>query len=898
MDSNPQSGPPVPHHEDLTGKTIGRFTVRARLGAGGMGEVYLAEDTRLKRPVALKRLAPKLKHEAHFRERFMREAERASKLSAQNIAHLYDAFEENGEIFLVMEYVEGQTLRHRLSTSMPLAEFFSVALQCVEALVAAHERQIVHRDIKPENIMLTPTGRVKILDFGVARHVPAPAESGDAATMDTREYDSSAISGTPAYMAPEVLLQQDTDTRADIFSMGILFYEALAGRHPFLASSVIATSDRILHEEPQPISFYNRNVPPELERIVAKMMAKPREERYATAADLLVDLKALARAHASGGPTPVHVTPASASRAAEGVAPRPMRWPAPTLLLAAAVVLPLLALLAVLLVPTLRERLFRPEGGQPALPGTKNVAVLPFKAIGESAQSQAYCDGLTETLTVKLTQLTAAHALQVVPSSEVRTRRVSSPEEARRELGVNLVLQGTYHQVGENVRVNFALVDTSTLRQVRADSFDLPLRDPFAVEERVVSGSLDMLGIRPGPADSRVLAAHGTQVSTAQQLYTEARGYLLNYDKPENIEQAIGLFQRALDLDPNFAQARAGLGDAYWQKFRTTKQARWVPPARAACERSLALAPGLAAGEICLARIETGTGKYEAAVQRFQRALEIEPTNDEAYRGLADAYDRLNRPDDAEKTYRRAIELRPNYWAGYNWLGAFYFNRGRYADAAKMFTRVVELAPENARGHNNLGGAMLALGRQKEAIVAFEKSLSIRPNANAASNLGTLYFFFQDDYARAAKAFEQALTFNSDDYTLWGNLGAARKWAGDAAGAHEAYQKAAALAEAARKLNPRDAKVLADLAEYYASLDDPARAKPLIERALNLAPDNHQVLFQAAVLNELYFQQRDAALRLLSRAVKQNHPWDEIERSPALRHLRDDPRFAELRPKK
>ncbi|HWQ03690.1 MAG TPA: protein kinase, partial [Candidatus Nitrosotenuis sp.] len=645
MDSPPQSGPPQPSHEDLTGKHVGRFLVRARLGAGGMGEVYLAEDTRLKRPVALKRLAPRLKHEAQHRERFLREAERASKLSAQNIAHLYDAFEENGEIFLVMEYVEGQTLRNRLHTSLPLGEFFSIATQCAEALVAAHERQIVHRDIKPENIMLTPAGRVKILDFGVARHLPTAAESADAATMDTREYDSTAISGTPAYMAPEVLLQQDTDTRADIFSLGILFYEALAGRHPFLASSVIATSDRILHDEPQPISFYNRDVPPELERIVAKMMAKNRDDRYATAADLLVDLKNASRAHLHPGvPTPHAATPAP--RAGPARAPVPRAW------IFAAISVPLLALVAWLIVPTIRERLREPRDAAP-VPQLKNVAVLPFHSIGNSPQSQAYCDGLTETLTVKLTQLTAAHALQVVPSSEVRARKVSSAEEARRELGVNLVLSGTYHQVGETVRVNVALTDTASLRQLRADSFDLPARDPFAVEDRVVSGSVEMLGIKPGPADSRVLAARGTQVPTAQQLYLEARGYLQNYDKPENIEQAIGLFHRALDLDINFAQAHAGLGDAYWKKFDATRQPQWVTSARASCERALTLAPpqsaAQAAAEICLGRIETGTGKYEAAVPRFERALQIEPTNDDAVRALGAAYEKLSRFDDAEK---------------------------------------------------------------------------------------------------------------------------------------------------------------------------------------------------------------------------------------------------------
>src|SRR2546428_910441 len=238
-----------PRDADLTGTTVGRFAIRARLGAGGMGEVYRAYDTALKRPVALKRIAPRLQSDEDYRRRFLREAQCASGLTDQHIAGLYDVLEANDQVFLVMEFVEGVTLRQRLSEPLGIEQCLRIAVQCAEALVAAHRRGIVHRDLKPENIMLTPEGEVKILDFGVAKQMP-PAN--DAVKTETLTGGSGLAAGTPAYMAPEALLEKDTDPRADIFSLGGIFYEAVSGRHPFLAGSLMATSDPPLHEVPPP----------------------------------------------------------------------------------------------------------------------------------------------------------------------------------------------------------------------------------------------------------------------------------------------------------------------------------------------------------------------------------------------------------------------------------------------------------------------------------------------------------------------------------------------------------------------------------------------------------------------------------------------------------------------
>src|SRR5437868_5608469 len=272
---------------DLVGMPVGRFRIQARLGAGGMGEVYLAEDTGLKRQVALKRITSRLRANAKSRQRLWREAECASRLNDPHVAAVYDVIEESNELFVVMEYIEGETLRRRLARPLAVDEFMGIAEQCASGLSAAHRAGLLHRDIKPENIMLTSSGQVKILDFGLARELPL----GDDATQDT--IDTTSLSGTLLYMAPEVLEQKDTDARADIFSLGIVFYEALSGQHPFQRPTLLETCNAILREELSALSVRNAGVPAELQQIVHKMLAKDQGARYATANEICRDLQAM-----------------------------------------------------------------------------------------------------------------------------------------------------------------------------------------------------------------------------------------------------------------------------------------------------------------------------------------------------------------------------------------------------------------------------------------------------------------------------------------------------------------------------------------------------------------------------------------------------------------------------
>ncbi|MBZ5723205.1 MAG: protein kinase [Acidobacteriia bacterium] len=854
--------------DDLTGSRVGRFLVRSKLGAGGMGEVYYAEDTKLERPVALKRVAQKLRRDHEARQHILREARRASALSSEHIAGVYDVVEERGEIFLVMEYVNGTSLRHRLegTARLDLESFLTLALQCTEGLAAAHQKGIVHRDIKPENIMLTPAGQVKILDFGLARRLPV---ADDTAITASVESTSLGCAGSPGYMAPEVLLEQNLDARADIFSLGVVFYEMLTGRHPFFTTKPLVTADRTLHSSPSPVGDFVHGTPAELERIISKMLAKDPQARYANASDLLLDLRVLQRELQNPSLLP------NPSQVRLGI-----RIALQVLVAAVVIVGAYLLIKAWPWIP--------PDVGI-ILPEKKNLAVLPFIPAEGDASVRAFGGGLAETLTAKLTKLTAKYPLQIVPPSEIRKLSTPSVEEARAQLGVNLVLEGSLHQSGPRMRVNYTLVDAGTRRVLRADTITADTADLFGLEDRVVDSALRALDLELSTRERQTLTARGTNQPEAYDFYLRGRGYLQEYQKPENIESAIEVFRRALDRDPGYALAYAGLGESYWQKYELTHDREWVTKALDACQR--ATASGV--GHDCLGTVYAGTGRYDEAKAEFERALQADATNDDVYRGLAYAYEGMGKMSEAEDTYRRAIRARPEYWASYNWLGGFLFRQARYEEAARMFARVTDLAPDNFNGYNNLGGVYLQLGRYADAISLFERSVSIRPAESAWSNLGTAYFY-QRRFPDASRAYEQALKFNERQRSVWGNLGDAYYWQpGRRADSVAAYRRAVALAEEQLRVNPRDATLLSYLAFYHAMLREEQKASANLNRALVLAPSNPQVLLNAAlVANQL--GNEAAAITWLQKALASGVPTDLIRNTVNFDNLRSRKPFEQL----
>lgn len=864
-----QSEPSVTSTQGLSGTTIGRFAIHELLGKGGMGEVYRASDLRLKRPVALKRIAPHLRGREHSRERLWKEAEWASRLSDPHIAAVHDVIEVENELFIVMEYVEGQTLRRRFAEPISVQQLLPIATECALALAAAHKAGVVHHDIKPENIMLTTTGQVKVLDFGVAKNRPSMETTFSTTQTET------GFAGTLNYMAPEVIREKQSDSRADIFSLGVVFYEAIAGGNPFRADSFLETCDRILHQDPLPVSEFNPSSPAEFDRIVAKMLAKDPEQRYATAADLAVDLRAIQLTPTQSGARTFPHLPRVRRR-------RVLAWA--TLAVGAVVV-------AAATYAPVRQQVRTWLGIQP-IPHAKQVAVLPLSVVGGDSETAAFAAGLTETLTAKLTQLTGDPSLQVVPAAEIRTKRVSSVDDARKEFGANLVLEGSLHKSGKQVRVNYILVDARTRRQMRAESLTLATLDSFSAEDAVVNGAVQMLELEIQGSQRKALESHGTQVAGAYEYYLQGRGYLQDYDRVENLDSAVQVFKRALDLDPGYALAYAGLGDTYWKKYLSTKEPSWVESSREACQHASRFDPKLSSAHSCLGTLSAGTGNYQEAAREFEQAIEREPTNDGAFRGLADAYEHLGKLQEAEKTYRRAIDLRAHYWAGYNWLGVFYYRQARFREAAEMFSQVVALAPDSFTGYSNLGATYVELARYNDAIQALERSIAIRPSDYGYTNLGNAYFFLRR-YEPAVAAYEQATKLSDNDSLLWWNLGDGYYWTpGRRPQAPAAYQQGIAAATEELHVNPNNSSSYGALAVCHAMLGEKKPALDALSQGLRLSPNDQFLRYQAALIYN-QFGQSDEAVNWLNKAIAAGLPRARLRDYPNFDPLWANPKYQE-----
>jgi eukaryotic-like serine/threonine-protein kinase len=843
------------------GSRVGRYTIRECLGVGGMGEVYRADDSVLKRSVALKRITPRASGDPMYRERLLREAERASSISNQHMAAVYDVLEEERELYLVMEYVEGETLRRSSKQPLEPAQFFHFARQCAEGLAAAHARGILHCDLKPENIIITPANEVKILDFGLAKTLPHSELSDDSSPTTSK---SMSISGTPAYMSPEILMEQPPDQRSDIFSMGVVFYEVLAGANPFRADTFVGTTDRILRETPPPIRNTNPTIPAAIEQLVFKMIAKLPDQRYASAKELLHDLNIVE--HGGRGAQLTAALPWYRSR------------------VVFIVMLIVLALAIGFGVWRSRSRSANTLGQ------TRHVAVLPFRALDSDPNTQAFSSGLTETLTTKLGSLPRSYALQVVPPAEIRTQHIASAQQARGILGVNMVIEGSLQQSGNMMRINYNLVDAQTLRELRAGTITARASDAFSVEDQVVDSVLNALDLELHSTEKTALANHGTTEPAAYDFYLRGRGYLQDYERPENVDSAIEVFQHALERDPNYALAYAGLGQSYQHKFEIMHDANWVHRAEQACQRSVSLAPNSPAGYACLGAVYNQTGQYERAVEQAQHALSLDPNDDDTYRALAFAYEKLKRFDDAEATYRESIALRPQYAAAYNWLGSFLYTRGRYTEAIQEFRQSTELAPDNYRSYYNLGGALTSAGRYEDAIPPLQRSIAIRPNAAAFANLGTVYFYL-GKFPQAAQAYEKAVELDRQDSSMLGNLAEAYYWIpGKREQAQATYRAAISQAEKQLKINPREVERVSEIGIFHGMLGDAAQAKTWTARALGMDSSDPYVLLNASLI-AAHFGQDQSAIDYLRRAIDAGVEPETVLHSPTFNKLRSNPEF-------
>jgi serine/threonine protein kinase/tetratricopeptide (TPR) repeat protein len=866
-----------------SGTTVGRFVLGERLGAGGMGQVYIAQDTLLTRKVAIKRMAPELQFDAQDRARFLKEAQRASILNTPNIAAIYDVLEDKGEVLVVMEYIEGITLRKRCERPVSIQEFVSIAKQCAEGLEAAHAERIVHCDIKPENIMLTPTNRVKILDFGVAKHFATT--TADQATQSLVTMKGGALSGTPAYMAPEVLTQKLYDGRADLFSLGLVFYEMLGGKQPFVADSFVGTLGRVLHLEVPSLKDVNKDVPAPIVQIVSRLLEKDPDNRYPNATALLADLRTVEL----GG------TISNVPKPSSGVAKLKQKRSRSRELIVALVVLAATAALAILyrVEPTAFHFSKSPATSEPAtLPPTQILAVLPFKAIGGDPKLTALGEGLVQSVGAKLSQLSQGRSLEVISARNLEEKHIISLANAKSQFGANLGVSIGLEPAGDLIHASYTLVDAASGRTLVGETITVPNGDVFSIEDDIAQGAVRALHLSLRSEEQTALKVHGTTQPTAYEYYLRARGYLLDYEQKENVDNAIVMAKQALKLDPAFGMAKAALGESYWRKYALSKDKKWTALATAECDAAVKLGNAGESGHSCLGVVDDGTGQYRSASDEYRHAAELEPSSESAALGLALALEHQGSLDDAAKAFQRAIDTHPQSYFAYNAVGGFYYRRGDLAKAAQMFDKVTHLAPENYVGYVNLAGTYNEMGRYGDSIAPLKKSIALRPNYAAYANLGTAYFCMRN-FSDAATAYEEAAKLDPNQYVIFGNLAAALFYGGKKSEGLLQYKKALEMASEQIKVNPHDADTLSDICEYYAMLGDREHALLYLQRALQYGHGERGLLLSAAqVYNEL--GETGLALEWLTKAVHAGYPAAKLRDYPTFDPLKDNPVFQSL----
>jgi serine/threonine-protein kinase len=729
-------------NKELSDNTmLSHFRIVSKLGAGGMGEVYLAEDTRLDRKVALKLLPAEFTQDEDRVQRFIQEAKAASALNHPNIITIHEIGQAEGAHFMATEFIDGHTLRqHVASGKLTLQAALEIAIQTASALVAAHEAGIVHRDIKPENVMLRRDGILKVLDFGLAklteRQTPAAIDV-DAATRAKVITEPGAVMGTPQYMSPEQARGQKVDQRTDIFSLGVVLYEMIAGRSPFDGVNALDVISAILQKEPQPLTTQATEPPSELQRIVSKTLRKNRDERYQTARDLLNDLKDLkeelsfAAKHVRAGQTERNQT---VTVLADAV-PTDARAALPTTSSAKIILgeikrhklglaLTLGLLLAAVAALSYFVLLARPDSGP-----IDSLAVLPFQNRSAGADSEYLSDGLAESLIYRLSQL--PH-LKVSPTSSVfrYKGKETDPQTIGRELGVDAVMTGRIAQRGENLTISVELVDVRNHQTLWGEQYERRLSELLATQREIAAEITNKLQLKLSGTDQTKVAKNYTANPEAYQLYLKGRFYW-NKRGEENLRKAIEQFKAATEKDPHFALAYVGLADSLSVLLYYTRasESEVISQAKAYAERALEIDASLAETHASLGLINRYSWQWAEAEKELKRAIELNPNYATARHWYSRHLRTLGRYTEALAQIKQAHEADPLSLVISVNLAESLVEHGDLNGAIEQCRLIIELDPNFWAAYENLAFAYLKLGRKDEALTQAQKAVELSNRA-------------------------------------------------------------------------------------------------------------------------------------------------------------------------
>jgi serine/threonine protein kinase/Tfp pilus assembly protein PilF len=690
----------------MIGQTISHYRIVEQLGAGGMGVVFKAQDSRLERAVALKFLPEKLAQEPQALERFRREARAASALNHPGICTIYDIGEQDGRAFIAMEFIDGETLRNHIhGKPLPVEELLELGIQIAEALDAAHAEGIIHRDIKPANIFVTKRGRAKVLDFGLAKLVPkgvAVADGDSGGESSTSTSIVGIISGTPSYMSPEQVRGDNLDARTDIFSLGLVLYEMATGHQAFGGGTGGAIIEAVLTRPPVSARSINPDITPALEAIIEEALHKDREQRYQHTAELLADLKRLKRDIDSGrrnqaGDSTSLLASTAGPASSTGVS---------------------------------RSRAATQQTGSFRAPRVSktidSLAVLPFENVSRDPENDYLSDGITGSL---INNLATVPKLRVMAQSTVfrYKGREIDPQAVGRELNVRAVLTGRMMQSGGSLRIGTELVDVATGSQIWGAQFDRKPGDIFVIQDEISNEISGKLRLQLTRSEKKRLIKRHTEDAEAYRLYLQGRHHWNRWTE-EGFYKAIGYFQQAIQKDPGYALAYAGIADSYvllgWNSYLPPKDA--FPKGKAAAMTALEIAPDLGEAHTDLAAVLwLHDWQWPEAQKEFQRSLELSPCYPTANHYYAECLMTMGRNAEALTRMKKSLELDPLSLIINDAIGWAHYHARQYDEAVEQLLRTVELDPNYPMTYWLLGLLYRKTARYDLAISAGEKGVNL-----------------------------------------------------------------------------------------------------------------------------------------------------------------------------